>query len=278
MSSTGGASAGTDRPVPETRCRRPCGRGRACHRPGSSSWGHRRRPTGSQAGTAGRRASRTAGSSAQGGLRGERSEVSALRQRGVFQIHDTARAPPLLQTARRSSARSYCFLARVHRLLCDCLSLPLARTAWRAARPRCPRYGSFPRKRPASALREKRRSTPRVPLRRRPHLQPGRRGQRRGRSRRSRSEARRRRRFSSLASSRSSLSPTSRKIRSTTAPRPRVMSAMASTSPINPPTRVAQIEPATTSAAADPNARMRGRGVTVRTYPFGQLPSDHTRQ
>jgi hypothetical protein len=103
--------------------------------------------------------------------------------------------------------------------------------------------------------------------------QPGRRGQRRGRSRRSPAVERCRRRFSSLASSRSSLSPTSRNIRSTTAPRPTVISAMASTSPINPPTRAAQIEPATTSAAADPNARTRGRGATVPRYRFDQPPS-----
>jgi hypothetical protein len=68
--------------------------------------------------------------------------------------------------------------------------------------------------------------------------------------------------------SRSSLSPTSRNIRSTTAPRPTEISAMASTSPVNPPTRAAQIEPATTSAAADPNARTRGRGATVPRYRF----------
>jgi hypothetical protein len=98
--------------------------------------------------------------------------------------------------------------------------------------------------------------------------QPGRRGQRRGRSRRSASVARCRRRFSSLASSRSSLSPTSRNIRSTTAPRPRVIRAMAITSPVNPPTRMALIEPATTSAAADPNARTRGRGATAPRYRF----------
>jgi hypothetical protein len=99
--------------------------------------------------------------------------------------------------------------------------------------------------------------------------QPRRRGQRRGRSRRSSSVARRRRRFSSRASSRSSLSPTSRNIRSTAAPSPRVISAMASTSPVNPRTRAAQIRPATTSAAADPNARTRGRGATAPRYRFG---------
>jgi hypothetical protein len=98
--------------------------------------------------------------------------------------------------------------------------------------------------------------------------QPGRRGQRRCRSRRSPSVARCRRRSSSLVSSRSSLSPTSRNVRSTTAPRPRVIIAMASTSPVNPPTRTAQIEPATTSAAADPNARTRGRGATTPRYRF----------
>ena len=46
---------------------------------------------------------------------------------------------------------------------------------------------------------------------------------------------------------------------------------MASTSPVSPPTRAAQIRPATTSAAADPNARTRGRGATVRRYRFGTL-------
>jgi hypothetical protein len=103
--------------------------------------------------------------------------------------------------------------------------------------------------------------------------QPGRRGQRRRRSRRSPAVERCRRCFCSLASSRSSLSPTSRNIRSTTAPRPRVISAMASTSPVNPPTRAAQIEPATTSAAADPNAKTRGRGATAPRYRFDQPPS-----
>jgi hypothetical protein len=107
-----------------------------------------------------------------------------------------------------------------------------------------------------------------VPLRRPGRPQPGRRGQRRGRSRRSPSVARRPRRFSSRASSRSSLSPTSRNIRSTAAPSPRVISAMARTSPVNPRTRAAQIGPATTSAAADPNARTRGRGATAPRYRF----------
>jgi hypothetical protein len=103
--------------------------------------------------------------------------------------------------------------------------------------------------------------------------QPGRRGRRRGRSRGSSSVARRRRCFSSRASCRSSLSPTSRNNRSTAAPSPRVISAMASTSPVNPLTRAAQIGPATTSAAADPNARTRGRGATAPRYRFDSLPS-----
>jgi hypothetical protein len=106
----------------------------------------------------------------------------------------------------------------------------------------------------------------------RPIPQPGRRSQRRGRSRRSPSVARCRRRSSSLVSSRSSLSPTSRNIRSTTAPRPRVISAMASTSPVSPPIKAAQIEPATTSAAADPNARTRARGGTAPRYRVDELP------
>jgi hypothetical protein len=53
---------------------------------------------------------------------------------------------------------------------------------------------------------------------------------------------------------------------STAAPRPSVISAMASTSPANPLTTAAQIEPATTSAAADPNAMTRGRGATAPSY------------
>jgi hypothetical protein len=102
----------------------------------------------------------------------------------------------------------------------------------------------------------------------RPIPQPGRRGRRRGRGRRPPALGRWRRRFCSLASSRSSLSPTSRNTRSTAAPRPTVISAMASTSPVNPPTRTAQIAPATTSAAADPNARTRWRGATTPRYRF----------
>jgi hypothetical protein len=53
---------------------------------------------------------------------------------------------------------------------------------------------------------------------------------------------------------------------------------MASTSPVNPPTRAAQIEPATTSAAADPNAKTRGRGATAPRYRFDQPPSRSSRR
>jgi hypothetical protein len=95
-------------------------------------------------------------------------------------------------------------------------------------------------------------------------IQLRRRGRRR--SRRSPPVVGGRRRFPSLASSRSSLSPTSRNIRSTTAPRPRVISAMASTSPANPSTYAAQIEPAATSTAADPNASRREAGATPPRY------------
>ena len=104
---------------------------------------------------------------------------------------------------------------------------------------------------------------------RRAQLQPGRRGQRRGRSLRCASVERWRRRFSSLARSRSSLSPTSRKIRSRAAPRPSVISAMARASPVDPPITAAQIAPATTSAAADPKLRTRARGATSPTYRGG---------
>ena len=52
--------------------------------------------------------------------------------------------------------------------------------------------------------------------------------------------------------------------------RPRVISAIASTSPVDPPPRAAQTEPATTSAAADPNARTRGPGATAPKYRFDE--------
>ena len=99
--------------------------------------------------------------------------------------------------------------------------------------------------------------------------QPGRRGQRpsRGRPRAStRCPARLRRRSASLSRSRSSLTPTSRNTRSTAPQSPADIRTMVSTSPVNPPTNAAHIAPATTSTAADPNARMRERGATAPRY------------
>jgi hypothetical protein len=98
--------------------------------------------------------------------------------------------------------------------------------------------------------------------------QPGRRGWRRGQGRRwasTRRPARLRRRASSPARSRSSLRPTSRNTRSRAPPSPADTRAMVSTWPVNPPTKSAQIAPATTSTAADPNARMRERAATAPT-------------